>query len=286
MIRITQQEFQQFARHILDVSGIHLAAGKEYLIETRLAPLMEETGSRSFSELQGRIQRDHSKGLEKKLVDAISTNETYFFRDIHPFELLKHKIIPDLVDKRSAKSFPGRPVPIRIWSAASSTGQEIYSIAMALDELGLKRPEYDIRLVGTDISDAAVAQASYGRYNKFEAARGLSPARLQRYFLKDGDGWRIRDEIRSMVSFRKANLMKPLSGLGKFDIVFCRNVAIYFTPQDRKALYQRLSGTMEGDGYLLIGSTESLSNDTGLFEPKKYLNSVFYQFKDQSPKFP
>ncbi|TYT74790.1 CheR family methyltransferase [Desulfobotulus mexicanus] len=283
MIKITPQEFALFSKYILDISGIALAAGKEYLVETRLHPLLEELGASSYTDLYQKIQRDFKKDLEKRVIDAISTNETYFFRDKHPFELLQHKIIPDLVDKRSqkGKKIVGK-IPIRIWSAASSTGQEIYSIAMSLKELGLDLKNYDIRLVGTDISDAAVAQASYGRYNKFEAARGLTPQRLQRYFNKDGDNWRIKDEIRAMASFKKMNLMKPFTGIGKFDIIFCRNVAIYFTPQDRKQLYQKIASALEPDGYLLIGSTESLSNETALFEPKKYLNSIFYQFRGQS----
>ncbi|MCW7752416.1 protein-glutamate O-methyltransferase CheR [Desulfobotulus sp. H1] len=282
MIKITPQEFTLFSKYILEISGIALAPGKEYLVETRLHPLLEEQGCKTFTDLYQKIQRDFQKTLEKNVIDAISTNETYFFRDKHPFDLLQHKIIPDLIDKRSraGKKFGGR-TPIRVWSAASSTGQEIYSIAMVLKELGLNLKDYDIHLVGTDISDAAVAQASYGRYNKFEAARGLTPQRLQKYFNRDGEHWRIKDEIRAMASFRKMNLMRPFTGFGKFDIIFCRNVAIYFSPQDRKLLYQKIAGVLETDGYLLIGSTESLSNETALFEPKKYLNSVFYQFRGQ-----
>lgn len=282
MIKITPNEFSLFAKYILDISGISLEKGKEYLIETRLNPLLEQTGSTSYNDFYQKVRKDFKKDLEKKIVDAISTNETYFFRDKNPFDLLQHKLLPDLIDKRSKSGRAiGGSVPIRIWSAASSTGQEIYSIAMTMKELGLTSRQYNIKLMGTDISDAAVAQASYGRYNKFEAARGLTPQRLQRYFNRDGDNWRIKDEIRAMASFKKMNLMKPFVGMGKFDIVFCRNVAIYFNPQDRKQLYQKIAGVMERDGYLVIGSTESLTNDTSLFEPKKYLNSIFYQFKGQ-----
>ncbi|MDY0163600.1 protein-glutamate O-methyltransferase CheR [Desulfobotulus sp.] len=275
MTKITPTEFALFSKYILEISGIALDKGKEYLVETRLHPLLEELGCKSYTDFYQKIQKDIRKDLEKRVIDAISTNETYFFRDKHPFELLQHKILPDLIDKRSqaGRKWNGR-LPIRIWSAASSTGQEIYSIAMTMKELGLDLKTYDIKLLGTDISDAAVAQASYGRYNKFEAARGLTPQRLQRFFNRDGEHWRIKDEIRAMASFRKMNLMKPFTGLGKFDIIFCRNVAIYFTPQDRKMLYQKIASSLEPDGYLLIGSTESLSNETALFEPKKYLNSV------------
>ncbi|MCB9493957.1 MAG: protein-glutamate O-methyltransferase CheR [Desulfobacteraceae bacterium] len=279
MVKITPVEFSLFTKYILSISGISLDPGKEYLIETRLRPLLKEYNHSSFKDLYNAALNDPHKKLEKEIVDAISTNETYFFRDKNPFELLKYKILPDLIDKRSSEK-AGRPVTIRVWSAASSTGQEIYSVAMIMHELGIASTrQYNIRLIGTDISDAAIAKASYGKYNKFEIARGLTPDRLRKFFNKVGDDWRIKDEIRSMVSFQKVNLLKPFNTPGNFDIIFCRNVAIYFNPPDRKKLYQTISNSLEKDGYLLIGSTESLTNDTQMFKPQRYLNSTFYQFK-------
>ncbi|MDY0131151.1 MAG: protein-glutamate O-methyltransferase CheR [Desulforegulaceae bacterium] len=280
MVKITPVEFSLFAKYILSISGISLDPGKEYLIETRLRPILKKHSLNSFKELYDSALSDPGKKLEKEIIDAISTNETYFFRDKNPFELLKFKVLPDLIDKRSAGKI-GRPVNIRIWSAASSTGQEIYSVAMIMHELGIANSkQYNIRLLGTDISNAAIAKASYGLYNKFEIARGLTPERLRKFFTKKGDNWKIRDEIRSMVSFQKVNLLKPLNITGKFDIVFCRNVAIYFNPPDRAKLYHTIGNSLEKDGYLLIGSTESLNNDTQMFKPQRYLNSTFYQFKD------
>jgi chemotaxis protein methyltransferase CheR len=279
MVKITSGEFSLFSKYILSISGISLDAGKEYLIETRLRPILKAYGLASFKELYNAALNDPQKNLEKEIIDAISTNETYFFRDKNPFELLKFKILPDLIDKRSAEK-PGKPVNIRIWSAASSTGQEIYSAAMIMHELGIANTrQYNIRLIGTDISDAAIAKASYGQYNKFEVARGLTPERLRKFFNKNGDDWKIKDEIRSMVAFQKVNLLKPFNSPGKFDIIFCRNVAIYFNPPDRKKLYQTISNSLEKDGYLIIGSTESITNDTQMFKPQRYLNSTFYQFK-------
>ncbi|MFH2066321.1 MAG: protein-glutamate O-methyltransferase CheR [Pseudomonadota bacterium] len=279
MYKITPEEYKVFAKYILDISGIMLGAGKEYLIETRLNPILMELGCRSFAELYHRVRTDQTQTIEKKIIDAISTNETYFFRDKTPFELIQHKIIPDLIDSRSKSVRPGTPIKIRIWSAASSTGQEIYSIAIVLKELYLDPAKYDIKLIGTDISNAAITQASYGKYNKFEMARGLPPEKIRKYFKQDGDHWRIQDEIRAMAVFKKINLMQPLIGMGKFDIIFCRNVAIYFNPPERTRLYEKLAGVLERDGYLLIGATESLTNDTKLFEPKKYLRTVFYQLR-------
>lgn len=277
-VKVTPEEFKNFAKYILDISGIALDVGKEYLLETRLNPLINSLGCTSYTQLLQKSKTDFKKEIENDIIDAISTNETYFFRDKSPFELLQHKIFPDLIDKRSRNSH-SRPT-IRLWSAANSTGQEIYSIAMTLIEMGVTPDKYNIKLFGTDISDAAIAQASYGMYNKFEVARGLDPHRLSVYFDKQQDDrYKIKDNVRVMAQFKKMNLMKPFIGMGKFDIVLCRNVMIYFTSDDRRRIYQNIAKVMEPDGYLLIGSTESLVNDTDLFLSKKYLNSVFYQFK-------
>ena len=278
MIKITPTEFDILVRHILNISGIALARGKEYLVETRLNPLLNSLDCTSFAEFQTRIKTDLKGEINEKIIDAISTKETYFFRDKAPFELLQHKIIPDLMVRRTQKSGILKP-GIRLWSAASSTGQEIYSIAMALTEIGITPSKYNIQMLGTDISDAAIAQASYGWYNKFEIARGLDPRRLTRFFNPERDGWRIKDEIRFMAQFKKMNLMKPFIGLGKFDIILCRNVMIYFTPEDRKKIYASIARVLEPDGYLIIGSTESLINECDLFTPHRYLKSVFYRLK-------
>ncbi len=278
-IKITAEEFKNFSKYILDISGIALAAGKEYLLETRLYPLINRLQLTSYDELLQKAKKDFKKELENEIIDAVSTNETYFFRDKSPFELLQHKIFPDLIDRCMKKNPMGKPT-IRLWSAANSTGQEIYSIAMSLLEMGVTPDKYNVKLFGTDISDAAIAQASYGLYNKFEVARGLDPKRLDRFFTKQAnDQFKIKDEVRALAQFKKMNLMKPFIGLGKYDIVLCRNVMIYFTSEDRKKIYSNIAKVMEPHGYLLIGSTESLVNDTDLFTSKRYLNSVFYQFK-------
>jgi len=277
-IKVTPAEFKDFSKYILDISGIALDVGKEYLLETRLVPILNRLGCRSYTELLRKAKSDFKKELENEIIDAISTNETYFFRDKSPFQLLQHKIFPDLIDKRTPKN-PGLKPTIRLWSAANSTGQEIYSIAMTLLEMGVTPQKYNIRLYGTDISDAAIAQASYGLYNKFEVARGLDPVRLNKYFDKHEERYKIKDELRAMAQFKKMNLMKPFMGMGKFDIIMCRNVMIYFTSENRRKIYHNISKVLEADGYLLIGSTESLVNDTDLYTSSKYLNSVFYQFK-------
>ena len=163
--------------------------------------------------------------------------------------------------------------------AMCSTGQEIYSIAIVIKELVGNTGKYPITLVGTDLSDAAIAQASAGIYNKFEIERGLPQDKMQRYFSPCGGNWKIKDEIRAMATFRRINLMQPFTGLGKFDIILCRNVAIYFTLADRKKLFNKIADVLAPDGILLIGATESLTGVCARFVPKRHLRSVYYQLQ-------
>jgi chemotaxis protein methyltransferase CheR len=265
-----------WSRYIKEITGIHLDDSKGYLVETRLGNLLSETGAATFSELFYKVQSDSSSKLRGKIIEAITTNETSFFRDTSPFELLRNKLIPDLVDRRNRN---GLRTPIRIWSAACSTGQEAYSAAILLKEVLGDLSRYDIRILGTDISNKVVAQASYGEYNRIEMERGLPPETLSRHFIISGDRWKVRDEIRAMATFRTMNLLEPFSFPSPFDIVFCRNVAIYFTEVDRSRLFRNLARCMAKDGCLIIGSTESISGLCPELEPKRYLRSVFYQWK-------
>lgn len=276
MIKITPSELNLVAQYIHEISGIYLDQSKSYLFETRLGSIAEAHGCRSYQEFYNKAKKDPTKNIERQIIDAISTNETLFFRDKGPFELLQHKLLPEIIDRRTPK-VPSLKTNVRIWSAASSTGQELYSIAIIIKELLRDLSRYGITLLGTDISDSAVSQASYGKYNKFEIERGLDQRYLQRYFTLFGDSWKIKDEIRAMVNFRKLNLMAPFSALGKFDIIFCRNVAIYFTLEDRKKLFNRIADSLADDGFLIIGSTESLSGVCPRFIPKRHLRAIFYE---------
>lgn len=278
MLKILPAEITTISKYIYDISGIHLDKTKTYLFETRLGPIAEEVGCKSFLDLYNKARREPSKAIERSIIDAISTNETLFFRDKGPFELLQHKILPEIIDARIPKTATLK-TQVKIWSAAASTGQELYSIAITIRELLPNLTPYNIHLLGTDISDSAIAQASYGKYNKFEIERGLSRPLLQKYFTSIGDSWKVRDEIRAMVNFRKLNLMSSFTALGKFDIIFCRNVAIYFTLQDRMKLFNKLADSLADDGFLIIGSTESLTGVCPKFVPKRHLRSIFYQKK-------
>jgi chemotaxis protein methyltransferase CheR len=280
MNQITSEELQAISKYVYDVSGIIIDESKAYLVETRLRSVAQALGCESFSELHKKAVSDATTSIKERIIDAISTNETLFFRDGAPFELLRHKLIPELIDRRSVMSGAALPVPIRIWSCACSTGQEIYSIAIVLKELLTDLDRYGIQLLGTDISDRAVQQASCGVYNRFEIERGLPEKTLRQYFVCEDGTWKIRDEIRAMVRFKKLNLFSSFRSLGKFDIIFCRNVAIYFTPQDRKRLFDRLADSLDTGGALIVGSSESLAGVSSRFVPQRHLRSVFYKVKD------
>lgn len=273
---ITREEMPVWSRYIKEICGIDLDESKGYLIETRLGSLLSEVGASNFSELFYKARADTSSRLRLKIIESITTNETSFFRDTSPFELLRHKLIPELMDRGSKT---GGRKPIRIWSAACSTGQEAYSTAIVFKELLGDLSRHDIRILGTDISNRVVAQASYGEYNRLELERGLEPEKLARHFTVSGDRWKVRDEIRSLASFRTMNLLDPYTMPHSFDIIFCRNVAIYFNEADKIRMYRNILKYLAKDGCLIIGSTESITGLCPELEPKRHLRSVFYQCK-------
>jgi chemotaxis protein methyltransferase CheR len=277
MIRLQPEEHKSLAQYVYSLCAVTLDESKGYLIESRLASLLVDSGCLSYAALLQRAKSDPTRAIERKIIDAITTNETSFFRDTSPFDLLRHKIIPDLIDRR-ARTGAAR---IRIWSAACSTGQELYSIAILLKELLGDPDRYGIRLVGTDISDDVVARASRGVFSPIEISRGLSDAQRERYFVPHAAGWQIRDEIRAMASFKKLNLMADFSALGRFDVIFCRNVAIYFNERDRISLFARIERALEPGGYLLIGAMESLNGVGPQFESQRHLRSTYYQTKTE-----
>jgi len=274
-VTINSEELAVWTRYIREICGVNLDATKAYLLETRLAALIRETGVGGFSELYYKVKSDLSKALRRKIIDAITTNETSFFRDSAPFDLLRHKLIPELVDRRRKSGL--RIVPIRIWSAACSTGQEAYSTAIVLKELLGDLSAFDIRILGTDISDRTVAQASYGHFSKLEIERGMPPDKANRFFLPSGDRFKLRDELRALATFRVMNLLEPFSFPAPFDFIFCRNVAIYFTEPDKARLFRSIARCLARDGSLIIGSTESITGLCPEFESKRHLRTVYYR---------
>lgn len=269
-VKLASDEIGVVCDFILESCGILLDESKDYLVESRLSELCKVLGMDSYTSLIERARRESN--LTSKIVDAITTNETLFFRDDSPFRAMQHKAIPELIDSREGTLHPRR---LRIWSAACSTGQEVYSIAMTLHELIPDIANWDIKILGSDVSGAAVTRASSGVYSGLEVERGVKPDCLRKNFTETPQGWRISDKIKRMCSFEQRDLTKPLLGIGPFDVVFCRNVAIYFTADGRRQLFERIIRTLNSDGYLFVGSTESLI-DLGLV-PQHHCNSVFYQ---------
>lgn len=272
--KITPDEFVLMARYIKDICGISLDYSKVYLIENRLNFLMKQHEFRTYSELFFKARNDRTGTLQKDIINAITTRETSFFRDRTPFELIKDKLIPELQSLRDGKFNAG--IPVRIWSAGCSSGQEVYSLAITMTEAGLDKKGISIRVLGTDISDMALDQASKGAYSTLELGRGLDASLKSKYFTAIGNEWKVRPEIRSMVSFRKVNLMEDFSNLGRFDIVLCRNVAVYFNEEDRRKMFERIHGIMERNSFLIVGSTESLSSYNDLFVPHRNADAGYY----------
>jgi chemotaxis protein methyltransferase CheR len=259
---------------VIDLCGVYLDESKAYLIEARLGELVKSSGCESYAEFarRARLDRDHS--VRNKIIDAITTNETLFFRDSSPFDALRNKVIPETIDSKAGSLFPKR---IRIWSAACSTGQEPYSIAMLLSDVLPDVHDWDVNVLGTDISDEAVARASRGWYTTHEIERGMPPALLHRYFQPENNGWRVKDSLRALCSFERRNLLDPDSARGKFDVIFCRNVAIYFTPEARRDLFLRLTTALTPEGWLFVGSQESLRDLGPQFVPQQHCRAICYR---------
>ncbi|MCQ8240689.1 CheR family methyltransferase [Rhizosaccharibacter radicis] len=230
-------------------SGLCLTPDKDYLVTTRLEPILRRRGLRDLHALAARINNDPI--LVTEVVDAMTTNETLFFRDGRPFDHLHAVLLPTL--HRSHP--PG--MPIRIWSAAASTGQEAYSIAMLVREMGPALTGRPVEIIGTDISPTAIDRARKAVYSSFEVRRGLSAPMLAKYFQKEGDGWRVVQAVRDMVGFQQTNLLSDLTSFGRFDIVFCRNVLIYFDPATKRKVLKAIAAQMTQGAMLFLGGAET-----------------------------
>lgn len=248
-LQMSDRELTQLVGLIGTVSGISLDASKRYLLEGRLAPVAAEVGCVTFDQLYQRAKAD--RGVEKKVIDAISTNETSFFRDRKVFELIKHKLVPDLLGAAVTK-------PLAIWSAACSTGQEAYSIAIMLEQILFDLSKVNVRIRGTDISETVVNAANKGEFTQLEVGRGLEPKELMKYFVRVGDKFRIRDDLRLITRFGVDNLLAPQTQ-GPFDIILCRNVLIYFSPQDKAKVVANLVRQLKKGGALIVGATETIT---------------------------
>lgn len=249
---------QRMIDFIRQQAGIVLTPEKAYFVEARLAPVLREEKIASLEEMLRRAQAGDRR-LHQRIVDALTTNETFFFRDRQPFDQFRDVIIPELHQRRSPEK------AIRIWCAACSSGQEPFSLVMILDELRSKIGNRSVEIVATDISEAILAKARAGLFNQFEVQRGLPTKLLLQYFSKQGDNWKISDDVIRRVNFQKFNLLDEPRHLGQFDVVFCRNVLIYFDRVTRSGVFERIAGRMAPDGFLLLGGAESTFGVTERF---------------------
>jgi chemotaxis protein methyltransferase CheR len=255
-------------QHVYAGSGIVLDAEKQYLMEARLAPILRERGLASLHELCEVLRSNLHSPLHAQVVDSMTTNETYFFREPAHYDALRQTILPELMELRSATR------KLTCWSAAASTGQESYSLAMMLLEMGLGG--WNIEILATDLSPRVLKQAESGRYSQLEVNRGLPVTLLLKYFRRVGLEWELKEEVRRMVRFRPFDLRSGMHSLGPFDMVFCRNVLIYFDLPTKKRILEEIHGSLYRGGYLLVGTTEAGLPASDRFRRHAVGNTVVY----------
>jgi len=257
---VSPSDFEYLRKLLKDSSGLDLSADKQYLVESRLVPLARKAGLTGIADLVQKV-KGGSDPLTADVVEAMTTNETFFFRDKIPFDHLRQSVIPELMQARAARR------SLRIWCAASSTGQEPYSIAMVLKEFSAQLAGWRIEIVATDLSLGVLEKARAGIFSQFEVQRGLPIQLLVKHFRQVGELWQINADIRGMVQHRHLNLMQDFSHLGAFDVIFCRNVLIYFDQDTKVGMFNRLVRALEPDGVLALGAAESVVGITEAFKP-------------------
>jgi chemotaxis protein methyltransferase CheR len=257
---VTPQDYDFLRKLLKERSGLDLSADKQYLVESRLLPLARRAGLAGIGDLVAKMKTG-SASLVSDVVEAMTTNETFFFRDKVPFDHLREVALPSLLKARAGRK------SLRIWSAACSTGQEPYSIAMCLKEAGAALAGWRVEIVATDLSQEVLEKSKAGLYSQFEVQRGLPIQMLVKYFSQTGELWQLNGEIRGMVSHRQLNLLQDFAHLGTFDVIFCRNVLIYFDQDTKANIFERMSKLMEPDGMLMLGAAESVVGITDAFRP-------------------
>lgn len=255
---MNKDNFDYITKFLKDETAIILEPGKEYLVETRLTPLVQEFRLESLDDLIKHLHFKPTPELKVKIIDAMTINETLFFRDNHPFEALKSSILPEIAGRKKDKK-------LNIWCAASSSGQEPYSIAMILKEHSNTFKDWTINFTASDLSEKILQRAKTGIYNQLEVNRGLPMPYLMKYFEKTGVNWQIKEEIRHMVKFKKINLKEPWN-FEEMDLVFMRNVLIYFNHDTKKEIFKRLEKTLHPEGYFFLGGSETTIGVSNEFE--------------------
>lgn len=268
---MTEAEFGIVAKLLYDRSSIVLEPGKEYLVESRLGPVAKRHGCTTVGQFIQRLRELGSNGLLTELVEAMVTTETSFFRDLHPFETLRRAVIPELMQARAAQQ------TLNIWCAACSTGQEPYSIALTIREYFPTLLNWRVKLLATDLSHEILERSRNGRFSQIEVNRGLPTPLLLKYFRQEGAQWIIADQIRTMVEFQQMNLCQPWTILPRMDIVFMRNVMIYFDVDTKKSILRRLTQVLRPDGYLVLGGAETTFNLDDSYKRVENLKGGYYR---------
>jgi chemotaxis protein methyltransferase CheR len=257
---VTPPDYEYLRKVLRDHSGLDLSADKQYLIESRLLPLSRKAGLAGISELVQKM-KGGSTSIIAQVVEAMTTNETFFFRDKVPFDHFRDSIMPEILQARAARK------SIRIWCAAGSTGQEPYSLAMCLKEMSAALSGWRVEIIATDLSQEVLEKSKAGIYSQFEVQRGLPIQMLVKYFKQIGEFWQINADVRAMVQHRQLNLLHDFSQLGVFDVIFCRNVLIYFDQDTKISIFNRLAKAIEPDGFLVLGAAETVVGLTEVFKP-------------------
>lgn len=274
---LSKQQYDHFREFLEHSCGIVLGENKHYLVTSRLNRLTQEFSFPSLSEMLDSLKKNNDKRLKERIVDAMTTNETSWFRDNYPYDMLKARLIPEIISKK--------PSRMRIWSAACSTGQEPYSMAMCINEFQQTNPgklTIPVEIVGTDISSTVLGIARNADYDELSLARGLSAERRRMFFKQVGDTrWGLIDKVRAMVRFSELNLLQSYSLLGKFDFIFCRNVLIYFSSELKADILNRMKTTLNPGGYLMLGGSESPTGYCRDFEMVRFPEGVVYRLKDK-----
>lgn len=266
-------EFEYLQKLVLERSGIVLSDDKKYLVESRLMPMVRSMGLTNTREVIGRARDTRDGGLEEAIVEAMTTNETLWFRDVHPFNALRRTILPTTIRRKSATR------RLSLWSAASSSGQEIYSLAMLIEDDFPEVRDWHVDLVATDLSSRVLEKARQGVYSTLEVNRGLPASLMIRHFDKEGNAYRIKESLRNRVRFERLNLASPWPSLPTFDIIMLRNVLIYFNLVTKQRILAHVADRLAPDGCLFLGAAETTIGISDLFEAEKTEGATFYRLK-------
>lgn len=271
---MTDQDFDFIRKLLKEHCAVVLEPGKEYLVDSRLTPIVQQLNLESISDLVQQLRAEPSNGLLMQIIEALVTSETLFFRDHGPFESLRKHVLPDLMQRRRQERV------LTMWCAACSTGQEPYSLAILLREHFPELTGWKITLLATDLSREVLARAAAGRYTQAEINRGMPASLLVKYFEQQGTSWQLKPGIRAMVQFQELNLDRPWPFLPRMDLVLLRNVMIYFDVPTKKTILGRLAHILKPDGYLLLGGAETTINLDDSYRRVKHLKGGFYQLVD------